>query len=227
MKRVCFIEFEGLLENEGEYIVDSVVAKEFLTELNEFSKKNKTELFLISGLHENVVTKKFKDSFVSEFFDKNHFFFVDKKYISSKQDVDKKIHEENLEKDENFNDSYFKQTIINKILSKENLSKSDCLLLCNDVWVDGYYTTRFSGIDFAIFENNVMDRGKKVDLISGLAYFSFDFDSVKILLKNFPQIDVAGLEKYVFEKMKELLLKDVDFSKLSKKIAMRGTNGAE
>ena len=218
MKKICFIEFEGLLENELEYVVDLANAKEFLTKLKDFSKNNNIELFLTSGLHENVVLDKFKKSFASEIFDKEHFFYVDEKYINSKHEIDKKIHIENLEKDVNFSDSYFKQIKINETLLINKLNKDDVLLLCNDVWVDGYYTMRFSGVDFALFENNLLDRKNKVDRISGLAYFSFDFDSVKILLQNFPKIDFRSLEKYVFEKMKDVLLKDTDFSKLSKKI---------
>jgi hypothetical protein len=222
MKKVCFIEFEGLLENEKEYVVDQNKARDFLSKLNDFSKKNNIELFLISGLHENVVKDRFKKSFASKIFDKEHFFFVDEKYINSKHDVDKKIHAENLEKDVNFSDSYFKQVKINEILLINKLNKEDVLLLCNDIWVDGYYTTRFSGIDFALFENNFLDRGNKVERISGLAYFSLEFDSVKILLENFPNVDFRSLEKYVFEKMKEVLLKDVDFSKLAKKVERGG-----
>ncbi|MDD3083874.1 MAG: hypothetical protein PHP82_02520, partial [Candidatus ainarchaeum sp.] len=139
-------------------------------------------------------------------------------YISSKNENDEKLHRNNLEKDSSFNDSFFKQTIISKILIEKNLQKEDAILFCNDVWVDGYYTMRFSKIDFAIFENNIVDRGKKIEKILGLIYFNFNFSSVKKLLEDFPVVDYSFLEKYVFEVMKGVLMKDVDLNKLKEKI---------
>jgi hypothetical protein len=47
-----------------------------------------------------------------------------------------------------------------------------------------------------------------------LAYFNFDFETVKILLKNFPVIDFSSLDKFVFEIMKKVILKDTDFDEI-------------
>lgn len=218
MKKVCFLEFEGLLESEKDYVVESEKAKLFVKGLSDFCLKNNIELFLISGLHENVAVEYFENSFVKNFFVKENFFFVDEDYISSKNENDEKLHRNNLEKDSSFNDSFFKQTIISKILIEKNLQKEDAILFCNDVWVDGYYTMRFSKIDFAIFENNIVDRGKKIEKILGLIYFNFNFSSVKKLLEDFPVVDYSFLEKYVFEVMKGVLMKDVDLNKLKEKI---------
>lgn len=108
--------------------------------------------------------------------------------------------------------------IIQKFLKENNFESKDAILFCEDIWVDAYYTTRFSKIDFALFENNLRDRGKKTDRISGLAYFNLDFNSVKILIENFSKTDLSLLDKFVFTKMQETLLKDVDFSNVVKKI---------
>jgi hypothetical protein len=221
MKRVCFLKFEGVLENYKNYLVDLKKAKAFTKELSEFCKKNKIDLYLISGLHEKVAKKSFEKSFVKDYFNKKKFLFVTEDYISSKAETDEKLHRDNLEKDEFFVDSFFKQSIISKMIKEKELEKDSFILLCNDVWVDGYYTMRFSQIDFAIFENNVCDRDKKIEKISGLAYFNFDFDSVKKLLEDFPVVDYFHLDKYVFEVMKEVIMKDVDFSALANKASKR------
>ncbi len=217
MKKVCFIEFEGILANYQEYKVDEARAQKFFKKLSEFCLENKIDLYVVSGYHEKIAKKGFLESFVSKELKESNFFFVDENYLLSKADMDEKLHRSNLEKDPNFNDSFFKQTIVSKILAEKKLSVKDSLLLCNDVWVDAYYTTRFSKTDFALFEDNITDRGKKIGKVSGLAYFDFDFSSVEKLLNIFPETDFSALDKIVFEEMKKVLFKDVDLSKLKEK----------
>lgn len=218
MKRVCFLKFEGILENKDGYVVDKKNVKIFLSALKSYCEKNNIKLVLVSGFYKDVAKKKFNSSVVKEFFSNKNFFCVDDEYISNKADADEKIYLEKLEKDKEFNDSYFLQVIIQKFLKENNFESKDAILFCEDIWVDAYYTTRFSKIDFALFENNLRDRGKKTDRISGLAYFNLDFNSVKILIENFSKTDLSLLDKFVFTKMQETLLKDVDFSNVVKKI---------
>lgn len=218
MKKVCFIEFEGILDSSGDYKLNTQKTRTFLKKLTDFCSINKIELILISGFHHKIAEEKFSRSFVKSFFKKEKFFYVDDSYLNSKTEFDKKLHMENLKKDKEFTDSYFKQVLIQQFLFDNNIKPQDVILFCNDVWVDAYYTTRFSKVDFAIFEDNVLDRGKRIDRISGLAYFNLEFDSAKILIENFPTTDLSALDKFVFKKIQEALLKDVDFSKLVKKV---------
>ena len=213
MKRVCFIEFGGILSSHMGYTVNVVHIKKFLTEMRNFCKNHGIEMILISGFHENVAKERFAKSIIRDFFDKQHFFFVDDGYISSKQVEDAKLHRANLEKDKEFNDSYFKQVLIQQFMHDNSIKPNEILLLCNDLWVDAYYTSRFSKVDFAIFEDNVRERGNKADRISGLAYFNLNFNSVKLLLENFPQVDLTALDKFVFEKMKAVLIDPNELSK--------------
>jgi len=218
MKRVCFIEMEGVLKSHNNYSADEKKVSEFIKRLSAFCKTKKIELYLLSGYHEVVAKKEFKESEIGKYFDKKHFLFVTEKYISDKAEVDEKIHRDSLDKDPGFVDSYFKQVAINKVISKNSLERNEILLLCNDLWVDAYYTTRFSKVDFALFEGNIQERGVPTDRISGLAYFSLDFNSVKNLLTNFPEVDLKLLDKFVFETMKKVIMSDVDLSGVVKKI---------
>ncbi len=217
MKRVCFVEMEGILIEYKGYVPDKKRIEKFSKELTSFCKKEKIDLYLLSGLHKKVATKKFESSILKKYFSKEKFLFVDNKYIEGKEDVDEQRHHSALEKDSEFEDSYFKQVAINKIMEKDKVLPSDILLLCNDVWVDGYYTVRFSKVDFAIFNENLLERGNPIEYISGLAYFSLDFKSVKILLKKFPELDLNPLNKFIFDTMQKILLNDVDFSRVVKK----------
>jgi len=206
MKRLCFIEMEGVLAPFASYKPDLEKVKHFLSQLTSFSKKNKIELFLISGYNEPVAKKIFAENSFESYFDSAHFLFVDETYIGKKVDTDKKMHKDALVKDPKFNDTFFKQPTISALLKEKDLNEKDALLLGCDVWSDGYYTTRFSKIDFAIFEGNVMDRGKPIERLCGLAYYNFGFDSVKQLLEKFPQVNNSSLDKYVFEVMKAALI---------------------
>jgi hypothetical protein len=118
-------------------------------------------------------------------------------------------------------DSYFKQVLIQEKLVELNLLQKDVLLLSDDVWVDGYYTTRFSNVDFAIFEGNICDRGKKVSRIQGLAYFNFDFSSVESLLRDFPVVDYSFLDRYVFNEMKKVLVGESVQDSIRKRLLRR------
>ena len=216
MKKVCFVEMEGVILSHMDYRANERRVKSFVEDLSSFCREHKIELFLVTGFHEPVADAKLESSFLRDFFDGAHFLHVDDAYIAAKGEQDEKIHRVSLEKDPEFNDSYFKQVVMQQVLEKRHLFPKDALLLSEDIWVDGYYTTRFSKVDFALFEENLLDRGKKAERISGLAYFNLDFSSVRRLLENFPEISHAGLDKYVYESMKKVLLGDTNMGALVK-----------
>lgn len=224
MKKLCLFEIDNVLFDNNGYSVDVDKAKTFVKELTDFCDSKGIKVFFLSGFHKNVVLEKIKKSFFNDFFSEDTFFCVDDSYIAGKEETDAKLHKDNLEKDSYFRDAYFKQTIINSKLKELSLEPKDVLLLGNDIWVDGYYTMKFSKVDFALFKDNLMDRGKPAEPISGLAYYTLDFDSVKLLLENFPKVDFSALDKYVFNTMKDVLLKDVDFSGVVKKAMDRRMN---
>jgi hypothetical protein len=197
---------EGVLLPFGSYSPNKSKVKKFLKALTFFCKKNKIVLYLVSGHHSSVASKKLLKSKLDSFFQKENFFCVSDEYISKKTDADKKLHLDGLAKDPEFVDSYFKQVLIQEKLIEHNLLQKDVLLLSDDVWVDGYYTVKFSNVDFAIFEENVCDRGKKIPKVEGLAYFNLGFSSVEPLLKDFPRVDLSFLDRYVFNEMKKVLV---------------------
>jgi hypothetical protein len=217
MKKAVFIEMEGVLIPFNDFVPIEKKTERFVENLCEYCKKNKIELFLISGYHKDVAVQKFSHSFLKKHFLENQLKFVQEEYIENKQEADKELHLKKLENDPEFNDSYFKQVFMKKFIEKNNLLPEDVLLLSDDVWVDGFYTIKFSGVDFAIFEENITERGNKTERIPGLVYFNLDFESVKVLINDFPEMDTSNLEKFVFKKMSEVLMKDVDLSGLVKK----------
>jgi hypothetical protein len=219
MMRVCLIEMEGVLLAHDGYSPDKKRVESFLKKLSNYTKKEKIKLYLLSGYHEKVAKKKFDESNLKKYFNKEYFFYVDEEYISKKADVDKKIHIDALQTDPMFVDSYFKQVAMQKIVDEQSIPKEEILLLCNDIWVDAYYTTRFTKVNFALFEENILERGNKTERVSGLAYFSFEFNSVKQLIEDFPKVDLGPLGKFIFNIMQKVIMSNVDLSGVVKKIS--------
>jgi hypothetical protein len=217
MKTICFIEMEGILLDDNEYKADIEKTKDFSEKLINYFKENNIEFYLLSGHHEKIAKEKFENSYLKDLIPIERFIFVDDNYIQKKEEQDKQMHLENLEKDENYKDSYFKQVFIQEQLLKKNIDKKNAVLLCKDIWVDGYYTSRFSKIDFALFKNNLLNKGVKTQLVSGLIYYDLDIFQVKELIENFPVIQTYQLEKIVNEEIRKKLLENTDFSGLIKK----------
>ena len=203
---------EGLLTELKDYKPDEKRAKKFMEELSSYCKENKIKLCLVSGYHEDIAKKKFGESFLTEYFDENCFHYVDEEYLKNKADADEALHREHLEKDPEFNDSYFKQVAMQKHMEEDGVSTDEVLLLSDDIWVDGFYTIKFSKVDFAIFEENITERGNPTKRIPGLAYFNLDFDSVKVLVEDFPEVDTSKLEKFVVDSMAKILMEGADLS---------------
>ena len=112
---------EGILLYNKEYSPNAKRVSDFISKLSKFCKKEKVDLYLLSGFHEKVSKREFKKSGFGKYFDKEHFLFVDEKYISEKADVDEKIHRDALENDPGFVDSYFKQiAILNMIIKNQH-----------------------------------------------------------------------------------------------------------
>ncbi len=221
MKKICFIEAEGVLLPFKDFFPNERRARLFFEQLADFCEKKKILLYVLSGFHESVAHKKFDESFLKGKFDKKNFVCATEKYVLNKTVADQKIYREKISSDPEFNDSFFKQVFIESVLKEKKVSQKDALLFGDDVWVDGYYTMRFSKIDFALFEEHLVDRGNKVDRLNGLAYFSLDFNSAKILIEKFPQINTASLDKFVFETMKKVLIGDSLNESMTKAIKKR------
>ena len=203
MLRVCFIEMEGvLLENNS----TPQKSEEFVKQLTFFCKEKEIKLILLSGIHEKAAVEKFNSSFLKKYFSDEDFFYVDENYINSKSELDKKLYLKKLHEDSSFEDSFSKQVFMTDLLSKNSFSPKEALLLCNDVWVDAYYTTRFSKVNFALFMDNLKNRNNPADLISGLIYFTLNFSEVISILESFPLVDTTALEKLVFEEIKKSLI---------------------
>lgn len=192
-----------------------------LKELSELERKYENDgfhIFLMTGLPSAVAMKKIHEHKLGEYFKAGHVFSVDQDYLMSKEEIDRSLYQKNIEKNPHFKDEYFKQVMIEKIAKDFNIEKEKMILIGNDVWTEGYYTCRFSKIDFAIIKSASASLGeKKEGLIPGVVYIERTWDAIqKILLEPIPPHDCVALEKFVFKIMGEKLTEGTAIGGLAK-----------
>lgn len=220
-KKSVFLKLGSLLpqgENEAGQWKNLAEALSFL---NGLEKQGLLTTYLVAGQEKQAAWKKISGLGLEKFFAPQNMFFVTKDYIDSKEEVDRERHLAALEKDPLFVDEYFTQMTILALISSGKAKKEESVLLGNDIWFDGFYTARFSSIDFVLVEEKLSERNELlVSKLSGLNYVSISAnDFKKIVLWNFPQNDVAFLQRHVMDTLSKEILKDTDFSGLRKKLA--------
>ena len=176
-------------------------------------------LYLLAGQDEKAVIKKIQEFGIDKFFKKENMFFVIGDYLKEKEEIDRERHLANLEKDPDFVDEFFKQRILMDLIAEGKITRENSALICHDIWFDGFYCMRFSGIDFFILNESISERNNPIpEKIAGLNYIKLnDFDFKKILADKFPKPDLRFLETYIFNKLKLELFEGTKIDSLVKK----------
>lgn len=211
LKKTCILfGFEDVLVPDG--VSGSFGQKpvlEILKNLAELEKKVSGFHFaLLTGLHEGKGEARIADAKLNEYFSSEKIFMVDQSYLDSKSPVDLDLYQKNIEKDPNFKDEYFKQTIIDKISSTYNVPKEKMVYVGNDLLFAAFYTSRYSKIDVALIKDSVSLRGEKIDQpIKGLVYINRNWKDIqKLLLGKFPAVDYTELIKFIQKWLEKQLL---------------------
>ncbi|MCR4335384.1 MAG: hypothetical protein NUV57_02495 [archaeon] len=176
-------------------------------------------LYLIVGQDEKTAVKKINEFGIDKFFRKENMFFVTPGYIKEKEEIDRERHLANLDKDAGFVDEFFKQRVLMDLVAEGKITREDSALICHDIWFDGFYCMRFSGVDFFIVNESISERNNPLpEKITGLNYVKLnDSDFKKILADKFPRSDLRFLETYIFNKLKLELFEGTKIDSLVKK----------
>ena len=218
-KKNIFITLEDILiKGEVNQEIDKQKTDSVMSYLSGMQENEWITLFLVTGLHEEKAKKLLGENGLYEFFNKENCFYVTKDYIHSKEEIDRQRHLQSLEQDPYFVDEYFKQKILMDFFEKETLKKEETVLIGHDIWFDGFYSMRFSKVDFVLVEKSLSDRNKLIpERIQGLTYIDFSqADLKKLILGKFPQADLRYLETYTFNILKEQLFQKGAIDKIIK-----------
>jgi len=178
----------------------------------------KFRFFAITGYSANEAFKRLEQFKLGEYFPEGRVYYVNQKYLSGREDIDRQLYEKKISENPEFKDEYFKQVIIEEIEAQYNYSKEEMVLVGHDLWTEGYYTMRFSKIDFALIRSAHSSLGeRKPDEIKGINYIERNWADIERLLKaELPKPDYAMLDKFVINKMKEKLFEGTKMGALSK-----------
>ncbi len=157
------------------------------------------KLALVSGYSAGEGWKKLDATGFQKFFRPENVFFAEKDYVDSMGEVDRQRHLENLGKNPLFQDDYFKQKALAKLVEAGHLEKNEIVFVGHDLLTDAYYSQRFSRIHVALIKNALSLRHAKSKIIvKGLTYLALDWaDFKKLLLGKKPEPDYSFLKRFI------------------------------
>lgn len=192
-------------------------------------KEGLIEFFLVDGRERQVAGAKISEFGLDRFFPESNVFLITKEYLDSKAEADRQRHASNLEKDPLFVDEYFKQYAISCLISSGRISKDSSVLIGHDIWLDAFYTARFSGIDFALVSESLSERNLKVnEKINWLNTIDFSESGLKrIILGKGVENDIKRLETRVFNRLGKELFQGQEFSSVLQKAVSRARQNVD
>ena len=123
-----------------------------------------------------------------------------------------------LEEDPQYKDEFLKQKIIEKFAKEHGISKDEMVLIGHDIWFDGFYTMKFSGIDFALLKESYSMMGQKFDtIIKDLTYINRTWaDVMDLIMGKKPKPNLQCLASFANKTFRDKLLAGTVFGGLSK-----------
>ncbi len=196
--------------------------------LKKLEKNGSLGLYLVAGQEREKAMGKISPFGLGGIFAPERMLFVTKEYLLAKEEIDRERHIAHLEADPQFVDEYFTQQAILGLMGSGKVIKEQAVLVGNDLWFDGFYTMRFSGIDFVLVRERLTERNAPIaQRLEGLNYISFSGqDMGKVAAWDFAQNNLRMLQNYIMDKLSRELLKDVDFSGLAQKACQKRGAGS-
>jgi hypothetical protein len=190
-KNIIFGLFDVLIDknNNKTYLYD------YLEPMSIFCKNNNKNMFLITGLKEEISNKIVKKHTLTNFFNTNNIINITKEYEDSLSELDKKIKLEKHQDNDLYVDNYFKVFFLkNQYLHKIN----ETLYVGSDIWTDGYYLKRYVNLDFIIIEDFLKSNSKEVqkDVFFDIHILNPSFDNLKKYLTEDIKYNYNSLESY-------------------------------
>lgn len=219
-KALVFGLEDTLIPGKVDKNIDLLEVKKILNNLHELEKRDDTDfnLILVSGLPKEEMLEKLSKYKLEGFFKDKNVYGVAQSYLKQMDPVDKTRYDDSLSKDPDYKDEYYKQYVIKNLINEKQYKKKDVLYIGHDVWVEGYYTRRFNGIDFALIKQAFSRHNiRQSNLLKGLLYVRREWPAIKNLLLGKHQApDYSLLDKYIEEHLRQHLLGSTALSKYIK-----------
>lgn len=189
---IIFGMFNVLIDkknNKKTYIYD------YLERLSEFCEKNNKNIFLLTGLKEEVAKKVVEEHKLNKFFKEKNIINISKEYEDSLCDLDKQLRKEKYKNNFFYVDEYFKVFFLNNQYLQK---KEETIYVGFDVWTDGYYLKRYTNVDFILIEEFLKNNTEKIkkETFPDLHILNPSFEDLKKYLTEEKEFVYCSLESF-------------------------------
>ncbi len=223
IRRIFFILDDVLVPGPVNPSLSGEKVNALLAFLFGLQERGIVQLYILAGNTREKAEEKISKAGLGKFFRPENIFFVTLDYINSKEEFDRARHLASLEKDPDFVDEFFKQKILTDLVTSGQIMREESVLVGHDLWLDAFYTSRFSGLNFVLVQESLSERHvpikEKIRWLNTIELSEPDFR--KIILGKMPQQGLKLLESRIFNRMKKELFSQTDFSGLAGKIIER------
>lgn len=188
--KICF----GLLDVLVKGKLNRKPDTSFMSELVDYAKENKKELFLISGLDAEKGEEIIKKNGIDAYFSKKNIHHISEKYYDTLSEIDKELKEQAKQNDPNYSDEYYKVYFFNNIYKHK---KEKTLFLGHDIWTDAYYLTKYAGIDTILLKDTLTNNSApNLIEIKDLHIVDPNFQEIKSYLEEEKKFNFEPLHNY-------------------------------
>ncbi|HLC93139.1 MAG TPA: hypothetical protein VJH23_05535 [archaeon] len=198
-----------------------------LSFLKDLKSQGLIELFLISGREKSRAESEIAATGLEKFFRKENIFMLTDSYIASKEETDRERYISNLQKDPFFVDEFFKQRVLMDLIASGGILREEAVLVGHDLWLDGFYTSRFSGVDFVLVREGFSERNVPSSEIPKWVHcIDFTIDDFKSLIfGKIQKQDAKMLESYIFRKLSRELVDPKELAGMVQKVQAKRSEG--
>lgn len=208
-KKILIFGLEDtLIPGKIDHKVNMSSVYEILSNLKALEEKFYFHALLVSAYSEAVAMEKIKKFKLDQYFKPENIFTVTKAYIDSKEELDRTLYLKGIENDREFQDEFIKQVTIDNYASGNKVPKEQMLLIGHDLLLEGFYTLRYSQIDFALLKESLSySRQKLGRMIKGVPYIRRKWPDIRdLILGKAKKPDYKFMESYVYSRLNEGLL---------------------
>ncbi len=202
-RALFFVPEDVLFPGEVNRSISAENVSPVLQFLKGLESRGIVELFLISGRSKEKAGAEIAAAGLEKYFRKSNIFLLSNGYLESKEPFDRERYVSNIGKDPLYVDEFFKQHVIMGLIASGKVRREECVLVGHDLWFDGFYTSRFSGIDFALVGESFSERNvPSVEIPKWVHCMGFSVeDFTSLILGKQPKQDTKFLEAYIFRKL--------------------------
>ena len=186
---------------------------QFLKNLSEYLDSKKINLYLVTGLKEDLASKLISQNKLGSYFKKENIISVTNEYLNSFSEIDKELKLSKYKDNPKYVDEYLKIDFI--IKQKPELNNPETLFIGRDIWFDAYYVSKYTNAHVVLLKDiltyNNKPHNKNLNTINLIGSKFKDF---KNFLESENKFDYFALHAFANNVLYKKAVGSLDFSKI-------------